>query len=170
MGGGAGTTARVIGGVGGSSTLIVRTARRDDLATITTIEQASFGDPWSEEAFASVLDLSHIRFLVAEEHTDKMAVVGYVVAIVVVGEAEIANLAVAAIARRRGIGALLLDRVVDYAMSSAVSALYLEVRESNLAAQALYRSRHLLPVGRRRSYYRHPADDALLLRRELKVI
>ena len=82
-------------------------------------------------------------------------------------EGEIADLAVAPAARRRGIGGVLLDRVVATAMESGVGALYLEVRESNVAARALYQSRGFDMVGRRRGYYSRPAEDALLLRRSL---
>jgi ribosomal-protein-alanine N-acetyltransferase len=62
---------------------------------------------------------------------------------------------------------VLLDRVVDTAMESGARALYLEVRESNVAARALYQSRRFDIVGRRRGYYQRPAEDALVLRRSL---
>jgi ribosomal-protein-alanine N-acetyltransferase len=82
-------------------------------------------------------------------------------------EGEIADLAVAPAARRLGVGGLLLDRVVAEAMESGVRALYLEVRESNSAARALYHSRGFDTVGRRRRYYQRPAEDALVLRRDM---
>ena len=44
--------------------------------------------------------------------------------------------------------------------------MFLEVRESNVAARALYASRGFSAVGRRRGYYRHPVEDALVLRRD----
>jgi ribosomal-protein-alanine N-acetyltransferase len=44
--------------------------------------------------------------------------------------------------------------------------MFLEVRESNSAARALYASRGFLAVGRRRGYYRSPVEDALVLRRD----
>ena len=167
MGGGARSTARAIGGVTDESTIVIRPARHHDLSVIAAIERASFGDPWSVESFASVLDLSHIRFLVAQHRTADDSLLGYVVAITLAEEGEIANLAVAPTARRHGIGGLLLDRIVKETTAAGVSALYLEVRESNLAARALYHSRDFLPVGRRSGYYRQPSEDALLLRLDL---
>jgi ribosomal-protein-alanine N-acetyltransferase len=89
------------------------------------------------------------------------------VALIAGDEGEIADLAVAPSARRRGVGGALLDRVVRDAAASGVGALYLEVRESNAGAIALYRSRGFGAVGRRRGYYRHPSEDALVLRREI---
>ena len=52
-------------------------------------------------------------------------------------------------------------------VEAGVRALYLEVRESNSAARALYESLGFEQVGRRRGYYQYPSEDALLLRRDL---
>jgi ribosomal-protein-alanine N-acetyltransferase len=43
----------------------------------------------------------------------------------------------------------------------------LEVRESNRAAQELYRSMGFSTVGRRRQYYRRSNEDAILMLREV---
>jgi ribosomal-protein-alanine N-acetyltransferase len=140
---------------------------------VSEVESLSFSDPWTAEAFASVLDLPHMRFFVAEEReegpgTGDPVLLGYVVALVVADEGEIADLAVAPSARRRGVGGLLLDRVVAESEELGIRALYLEVRESNVAARALYQSHGFAPVGRRRGYYQSPTEDALLLRRDME--
>lgn len=171
MGGGAGPAVdRPV--TGAAKTVTVRPARGADLAVVAAIESQSFADPWTAEAFASALDLPHMRFFVAEEGggdagAGEPVLLGYVVALVVSDEGEIADLAVAPTARRRGIGGLLLDRVAAEAEQLGIRALYLEVRESNVAARALYQSRGYAPVGRRRGYYQSPTEDALLLRRDL---
>jgi ribosomal-protein-alanine N-acetyltransferase len=46
--------------------------------------------------------------------------------------------------------------------------MYLEVRESNTAARRLYASRGFEEMGRRRGYYKRPAEDAIVLRLEMK--
>lgn len=76
-------------------------------------------------------------------------------------EVEILNLAVAPAHRRRGLARLLLER----AALGQPAALYLEVRESNRAAQALYRALGFTDCGRRPDYYQHPAEAAVLMRR-----
>jgi ribosomal-protein-alanine N-acetyltransferase len=63
------------------------------------------------------------------------------------------------------VGGRLLDDALAAADASAISAVYLEVRTSNQAARALYESRGFRMVGRRRSYYQQPTEDALVLRR-----
>src|SRR3712207_1359794 len=94
-------------------------------------------------------------------------VVGYVVAWFAGGEGEIANVAVAPLARGRGIGGQLLDAAIAAAADHGAEALYLDVRESNARARALYDSRGFVEVGRRRRYYRRPDEDAIVLRRAI---
>jgi len=114
------------------------------------------------------MGLAHIRFLVAEEGGGTASqLVGYVVALVMGDEGEIADIAVAPSARRAGVGRVLLSRVEDEMARCGVRALYLEVRESNRAALGLYAARGFEAVGRRRGYYRHPVEDALVLKREI---
>ena len=152
-----------------SDTLTIRRCVPTDLEGVAAIERASFSDPWSFETFSAALSLRHLRFLVAEEcaGAGEPRLVGYVVALVMADEGEIADIAVSPPMRRRGIARVLLERVAVDAMEVGVRSLYLEVRESNGAARALYESLGFAPVGRRRGYYQHPSEDALLLRRDL---
>jgi ribosomal-protein-alanine N-acetyltransferase len=143
------------------ATTRLRAARASDIDAIVRIEQASFGDPWSRSAFAELLDDPRVCFLLAERSG---SVRGYVVAWFVLDEGEIGNLAVSDSARRQGVGALLLDGAIRAAGAANVASLYLEVRNSNVAARALYASRGFAEIGRRRDYYRRPREDALVLR------
>ena len=156
-----------------NSTLGLRLASAADIDAVLRIERASFADPWSRASFEAALNLERMRFLVADEAGGGEAgesssrVIGYVIALLLMEEAEIANLAVVPEVRGRGIGGRLLDQVSADAAVVGVQTLYLEVRESNVAARALYESRSFAHVGRRRAYYRHPVEDALVLRRDL---
>lgn len=149
----------------------IRSASAADVARIVEIERASFADPWSRESFAALLANPNVCFRVASVDppgdAHRSGVVGYVVAWLVVDEAEIANLAVEPAARRSGAGRLLLDSALGEAAARGVRTVYLEVRESNEAARSLYASRGFDEVGRRRAYYTHPREDALVLRRRL---
>ena len=140
--------------------VVVRAAREADLIAVAAIERESFGDPWSVDAFRSALRQGG-SFVIAE---GAGVVLGYAIAWSVVDEAELANIAVAPAARGRGIGARLLDAAIAYAEAKGCAAMYLEVRESNTRARALYASRGFEEVGRRRRYYRAPVEDALILR------
>ena len=139
-------------------------AQRAHVPEVSAIEQACFSDPWSEASFRQAVDNPGVFFRVATEGASGL-VVGYVVAWFAAGEGEIANVAVAPSARRRGLGGLLLDAAIAAAADHGAEALYLDVRESNVRARALYDSRGFVEVGRRRRYYRRPAEDAIVLRR-----
>lgn len=76
-------------------------------------------------------------------------------------EAEILNLAVAPAWRRRGLARLLLERVAF----AQPRALFLEVRESNSTARALYAAMGFAECGRRPGYYREPDEAAIVMRR-----
>jgi ribosomal-protein-alanine N-acetyltransferase len=150
----------------------IRRAVRGDLAAMARIERASFSDPWTEDTLAGALSSERMLVLVADEGSHEREdgaprLVGYVVALIVTPDAEIADLAVAPGSRRRGVGRALLERVLGDLTESAVERVHLEVRESNLAARTLYEAAGFRAMGRRRGYYRQPVEDALLLRRAI---
>ena len=139
----------------------LRAATLDDLESIAEIERSAFTDPWSRASFRSMLDQAPVWFVVAESGE---RVVGYVVAWFIGGDGEIGNVAVDEAYRGQGIGGMLLDAVLAEARRREVEAVYLEVRESNLAARRMYERYGFARVGRRRRYYRRPEEDALILR------
>lgn len=142
----------------------IRPATVSDVAIMAEIEHAAFSDPWPASAFRDLLAASHARVCVAVDAHDRA--VGYCVLLQAADEAEIANIAVAATHRDRGIAGRLLDVAIAETTITGVTSVYLEVRLSNTAARALYRSRGFEQVGRRAAYYRFPTEDALVLRRD----
>ncbi len=94
--------------------------------------------------------------------------VGFVIARLVVDEAEVLSLGVAPGWRRRGVGRALLAEVLRRAAKGTARAVYLEVGEDNEAAQALYRASGFEVIARRANYYRRPDRvrvAALVMRR-----
>lgn len=150
--------------------ITIRPAAAADLPRIAEIERRSFSDPWSAASFRSLLDEPHGWFAVAVDDDGERGgeVLGYAVAWFVVDEGEIANLAVAPAARRRHIGAALLDAAIAAGAAQGAETIFLEVRESNAAARTLYASRGFAEIGRRRGYYRRPVEDAVVMRLELR--
>lgn len=146
--------------------VLIEAVSKLELGEIVELERASFSDPWSEASFAAVLNEPAAFFAAAHDSTSHR-VAGYVVAWFVADEGEIANLAVREPTRRRGLGAALLDAALDEGRRRGAQAIYLEVRDSNVAARGLYASRDFAEVGRRRDYYRKPVEDAIVLRRSV---
>jgi [ribosomal protein S18]-alanine N-acetyltransferase len=146
--------------------IVVRDAALADLPEVSALERVCYADPWPASAFASLPDNARVFFQVAEAQSNGR-IAGYVVAWYVMDEGELANLAVTPNQRGQGIGRTLLDAVLADAGGRDVRRVYLEVRESNIAARELYASREFEEVGRRKGYYRTPTEDALILRRTL---
>ncbi|HEX8716163.1 MAG TPA: ribosomal protein S18-alanine N-acetyltransferase [Gemmatimonadaceae bacterium] len=140
----------------------LRPVRDGDLDRIAEIERASFTDPWSRPSFAQLLRDRRVHFIVA--CTPDGIIRGYAVAWFVLDEGEIANIAVQPDCRGQGIGRTLLRSVTEAAAARRASALYLEVRDSNASARAMYSAHGFVQVGRRNRYYRRPVEDALVLR------
>ena len=94
--------------------------------------------------------------------------VGFTIARQISDEAELLLIGVRPDRRRSGVGGVLLDRMLADAAAAGALQVFLEVRESNTTAIALYSSRGFEVVGRRPGYYR-AADgarqDALTMRR-----
>jgi ribosomal-protein-alanine N-acetyltransferase len=145
----------------------VRPATAADAPAVAALERATFSDPWSPDSFVQLVRNGDAFFTVADLGAPGDApqeLIGYVVAWFVLDEGEVANIAVSAAARGQGVGARLLDAALAEARRRGVLQVFLEVRESNTVARRLYASRGFFELGRRRRYYRHPVEDALVLR------
>ena len=136
----------------------------DHLDEVAELERICFSTPWSRNMLAEELDNALSAFLVALD--DDGRVVGYAGLQVVLDEGYITNVAVRPECRRNGIAAKLLQVFLDFAQANGLSFLTLEVRASNYGAIALYGSRGFRSVGRRRNYYEHPREDAVIMTRE----
>jgi len=133
------------------------------VAGIAALEKICFSDPWSETSISSELINPLSLWLVA---VDNDRVVGYVGSQTVLDGADMMNIAVDPAYRRHGVAAELVERLVTALRCKGVICLALEVRASNAPAIALYEKLGFAIVGRRPNYYRHPKEDALIMRKE----
>ena len=135
----------------------------DHLDEVAELERICFSVPWSRNMLAEELDNLLSAFLVALDDNDK--VVGYAGVQIILDEGYITNVAVRPECRRQGIAAKLLQVFLDFAAANKLAFLTLEVRASNYDAIALYGSRGFRSVGRRKNYYEHPKEDAIIMTR-----
>lgn len=96
-------------------------------------------------------------------------VAGFLAARKLMDEMEILNLAVASAARRQRMGTQLLHEAMRWAVHNGIDKVHLEVRASNAAAKVFYEAHGFHATGTRPSYYRDPADDALLLTATISI-
>lgn len=133
----------------------------DDLAQVVAIDTASFSLPWPERSFRfEITDNPASRAWVAEIDGK---IVGMIVAWLLVDDAHIATLATHPDFRRQGIARKLLIFSLQSMMSEGALTSVLEVRESNAAAQEMYRKFGFEESGRRPRYYRDNDEDAILM-------
>jgi ribosomal-protein-alanine N-acetyltransferase len=94
---------------------------------------------------------------------NEIEMLGFIVARIAADEMEILNLGVSYRTRRRGIASKLLAASIAEGKRRGASRAFLEVRESDSGARAFYQSQGFQEAGRRKLYYSHPFEDALLL-------
>jgi len=140
--------------------ITLRDMTRADLAAVAAIETLVFPDPWPEASFDSELSQPGMYARIAERE-GRLA--GYSLTWLGGSAGHLGNLAVAPDQRRRGVAAALLDDLLHHARLHDAASVMLEVRASNAAAQALYRSRGFRVAGLRRRYYRDGGEDALIM-------
>lgn len=132
-----------------------------DLDEVIRIEMASFPTPWPRESFVfEMTENPYASNLVLKEGG---RVRGFACVWFVEDEMKINNIAVAPESRGKGLGSLLLDRILDEARSRGCREAALEVRPSNRVARRLYARRGFEETGRRRGYYQDTGEDAILM-------
>jgi ribosomal-protein-alanine N-acetyltransferase len=148
-------------GAGAGSTIELVPMQRRHLRGVLRIEEGAYPRPWSLSLFRSELALQDQRtYLVALRDG---RVVGYGGVMYVLPDAHVTTIAVDEALRRQGIGTRLLLVLCRAAVDKGATALTLEVRASNEAAQALYRRFGFAPAGVRKGYYADTGEDALVM-------
>jgi ribosomal-protein-alanine N-acetyltransferase len=90
-------------------------------------------------------------------------IVGMIIAWLLVDEAHIATISTHPDYRRQGIGRKLLKYALGYMSKEGAVSSFLEVRETYLAAQEMYREFGYKASGRRKRYYKDTDEDAILM-------
>jgi len=144
---------------------LIRDMGPEDVAAVARLESLSYTFPWSEGIFRDCLRAGYYCCL-AELDGE---VIGYGIMSVGAGEAHVLNLCVAERHRCKGLGASLLEHLMEFAAASGAEDIFLEVRPSNTPALHLYRTHGFTQIGIRRGYYQavNGREDAVVLRRQL---
>ncbi|MFH6761624.1 ribosomal protein S18-alanine N-acetyltransferase [Streptococcus suis] len=127
-------------------------------AVLAVMQSVYEQSPWTLEQIASSMASQDEDYYLAYEGQE---LVGFLAVQTVLDEMEILQIAVRADFQRLGIASQLMAAVMDWD-----GDIFLEVRESNSAAQALYTRQHFTKIGKRKDYYRNPVEDAVLMKRE----
>ena len=145
---------------------LVRSATAADIAQIHEIEELCFAIPWSRESIEHDIAENPVsRWLVLDDGEGR--VLAYAGLWLVIDEAHVLNVAVHPNAQRQGNGRRVLTALIELARENGMGLMTLEVRRSNLPAQALYHACGFMDVGYRKRYYEDNREDALIMYLEL---
>jgi ribosomal-protein-alanine acetyltransferase len=145
-----------------SESILFRPMTEVDLPAVVALERSSQYTPWTEGNFRDALAAGNLCLVAMLDQR----VAGIAVLQMAAGEAELLTMAIQPELRRRGMGRRLLAEIVTRAVDYGADAMWLDVRVSNAAAIALYRSAGFVEIGRRKDYYRATAgrEDAMMMR------
>ena len=130
----------------------------EDIDRVAQIEAQCFSMPWSRDAFASEMKNERAHYLVVQQDN---RVVGFIGMHKILDEGYITNVAVNEQYRGRGIGAALINALLQRA--GDLSLVTLEVRKSNHVAIALYEKMGFSVRGTRKDFYQSPIEDGLIM-------
>ncbi len=139
--------------------------RLADISALMEIEHAVFPTPWKASAYEYEITgnrLANYQVLTQQQGDRPSQLIGYAGYWLMSGEAHVSTIAIDLGWRGRGLGELLLLSILDQACADAAHLVTLEVRRSNLNAQALYRKYRFQVVGERPRYY-EKREDAILM-------
>jgi ribosomal-protein-alanine N-acetyltransferase len=120
------------------------------LSSVQKIENAAHSHPWKTSQLSNFDGRGACNFAVIDS---KGQILGYFYAQNIVGEVSLLNIAVDPSLHGNGVGRLLLEALIEKSEQVQAESIWLEVRESNLAAIRLYESLDFNEVDRRRDYY-----------------
>ncbi len=140
---------------------IIRKMTLDDIPAVIDLDQKSFSLPWPERSFRFEVTENPASHCWVAELDGK--VVGMIVVWLIVDEAHVATIAAHPDFRRQGIAKRLLAHALRQLIDAGARSSFLEVRESNLAAQEMYHKFGYEEAGRRRRYYKDNDEDAILM-------
>lgn len=134
----------------------------DHLEQVLAIERQCYEFPWSETIFKDCLRVGYSAWVVCDA---RGGVLAYALMSMAAGEAHVLNICAAPAQQRQGLARFLLRHLLMVARAASVELMLLEVRVSNVAAQALYTQFGFKTLGLRKAYYpaRGGREDAIVL-------
>ncbi len=141
--------------------IAIQKAEAPDIESVYNIEIKESFRPWKRSYFLAEIS-NDISYLYICRDLESGDIAGYIVFWIIDDILEIHNLTVREPLKRKGIATALLNFIYTQARKEKVKEMFLEVRESNQNALALYKKLGFKLKGRQKDYYRNPPEDALI--------
>jgi ribosomal-protein-alanine N-acetyltransferase len=133
----------------------------NDLDEVMSIEEEVYPFPWTKGIFHDCLHVGYCCRVLKKNGE----VVAYSIMSAAAGESHLLTIVVAPSEQGQGYGKVMLNNMIDLAISHHVTMMYLEVRPSNKNAIHIYHQRGFNEVGVRNNYYpaENGREDALIM-------
>ena len=147
--------------------MLIRKMKVEDLHVIEEMEKILFTSPWKYEDFLYELNENAFSYnYVVEEHNE---IVGYVGLWIMYDQSQITTIGVHPTYQKKGIGSMMMDKMVEESLDHHCTTMSLEVRISNEKAISLYKKKGFEIVALRKNYYEDNHEDAYLMIKQLEV-
>jgi len=141
----------------------IRAADTSDIPAILALANSvTSAAHWPAQIYAEMFSANAPARLILIAENEQKKLHGFAVARFTADECELENIVVRPESQRCGIGRKLLAALLESARAKGATRMFLEVRESNRAARALYEKCEFTESGRRADYYSSPKEDALI--------
>lgn len=139
----------------------------EDVKQVFAIDREIYPFPWTEGIFSDCVRSGHLCIV----NEIGGHIVSYGIVGMMVDEAHILNLSVAANYQGQGLGRELLAYLLELMKRAGAVRALLEVRVSNLIARKLYHSVGFEEIGLRKDYYpdRAGREDAIVLAKVIEL-
>ena len=149
--------------ISGQDRYFVRRMREEDLPAVRTIEALSFSNPWSDNTFRGEIQNTPVSSPLVVVRRPGDEVVAYVVFWQIRDDVQINNIAVHPASRGLGLGEALMRFAIAKVRAAGAEFMTLDVRQSNVAAVALYKKLGFEILWTRKNYYTRPDEDACVM-------
>lgn len=139
---------------------MIRRMQAGDLEQVAELEKCCFSESWSYRLLEAGLYSDYDIYYVFEQEEK---ILGYCNLRILAGEGEVQRIAVLPQYRGRGLGRKMMEAMMNVSRENQVTAVSLEVRESNTAARSLYESYGFAEEAVRKDYYHEPTENAVIM-------
>lgn len=155
-----------LGDAGAGPNIIIKEADETQILDIVSLGEKIFKNSWDEQMVATSFYNTYDNVLSAVDVDNGESLVGYCIFSCPNEDCELLRIAVTKKYRYKKIATRLMERMIEMCAEEGCENIFLEVRESNKGAIALYEHFGFEEISKRKRYYHDPEEDALIMKLE----
>jgi len=138
----------------------------EDFENIKDILISEFDDFWTPQILKNEIIGENKKYIVAKNDD---AIVGFAGLFLSVDNVEIMNIVTKKTERGKGVGRMMLIKLIEFAKNNNYETILLEVNENNIPARKLYESTGFEQIGFRKEYY-NSTDNAIIMSKKVNIL